>query len=469
MRSNPIKKYAVLFFALILMFFSCKKNDKIDTNSDLKLWFSADTVYFDTVFATVGSVTRRLVVHNGNDGKVVVSSIQLAGGSASMYKLNIDGISADLVKDIEIAGKDSLYIFVRVTVDPNNQNNPFAVTDSILFLTNGNPQKVQLLAWGQNAFFYRNDVIKGNLVWDSLRAHVIYGSLRVDTGSTLTIMPGTKVYFHLKSHLAVSYGASMIVAGNLDHPVRFQGDRLDPFYRDLPGQWDGIFLESGSKENQFNYAILKNGSIGLYVDSIGNSVQPTLRIDNTIIQNMSADGLLAFGTFIESTNCLINNCGGAAIDIISGGSYDFRQLTMGNYWNRSVRTTPSLYLSNYTYDTLGNKVPHPLTKAYFGNCILTGSETEEIGLDPDPSVPFEFTFDHCLLRTLKNTTDPLHYLECMVNKDPGFVDVLNYNFEIDSISPAIDQGIPMGVPFDIKGIERGITPDLGVFEYFKHP
>ena len=383
----------------------------------------------------------------------MISSIQLAGGSGSMYKLNIDGISADLVKDIEVAGKDSLFIFVRVTVDPNNQGNPFTVSDSIMFLTNGNQQKVQLLAWGQNADFYRNKSLQGNIVWDSLKAHVIYGSLRVDTGASLTIMPGTKVYFHQKSSLAVSYGASLIIAGNLDHPVRFQGDRLDPFYRDLPGQWDGIQIESGSRENQFNYAILKNGSLGLYVDSIGSSTLPTLRMDNTIIQNMSSDGLLAYGSYVESTNCLINNCGGAAIDIINGGSYDFRQLTVGNYWTFSVRYSPSIYLSNFTYDTLGNKIPHPLTKAYFGNTIISGSETEEIGLDADPAADFEYTFDHCLLRTLKSTADPLHYTECLVNQEPGFVDIPNYNFEIDSISPAIDKGIPMGVPFDIKGID----------------
>lgn len=468
--NNTITRRTTFFIlaALLLLFFSCKKNDKIDTSSGLKLTFSTDTVYFDTVFTTVGSITQKLIVHNENTNKVLISSIQLAGGSASVYKLNIDGISTDFAQNVELPGKDSIYIFVRVTVDPDNQGNPFAVTDSIMFMTNGNQQKVQLLAWGQNANFYRNQILQGNQVWDSLRAHVIYGSLRIDTGSTLTLMPGTKVYFHQKSCLSVSYGASLTLAGNLDHPVRFQGDRLDPFYRDLPGQWEGIQLESGSKDNNFNYAIIKNGTLGVFVDSIGSSYQPTLRLDNTVIQNMTSDGLLAYGTYIESTNCVITNCGGAAVDVINGGSYDFRQLTVGNFWTSSVRMSPSIYLSNFTYDTLGNKKPNPLTKAFFGNTIIAGSEAEETGMDSDPSVAFEFTFDHCLIRTLKNTADPLRYIECLVNQDPKFVDIEHDNFEIDSISPAIDKGIPMGVPFDIKGIDRGSAPDLGAFEYFKH-
>ncbi len=466
------KKSGKLFFMImtlcIMTFIACKKSDKIDPSGDLKLGFSTDTVFFDTVFTTVGSVTQKLMVYNPSKNRVLISSIQLAGGSASMYKLNIDGIATDHLQNLELAGKDSIYIFVRITIDPNNQSNPFAVTDSIHFLTNGNLQKVQLLAWGQNANFYRDALIRGNTTWDSLKAHVIYGSLRIDTGSTLSLMPGTKVYFHLKSYLTVSHGSSLKVNGSLNHPVRFQGDRLDPFYKDLTGQWSGLFLERGSKENEINYAVIKNGETGVFVDSIGNSSQPTLRIENTIIQNMSSDGLLAYKSFIESSNCVIVNCGGSAIGIVSGGSYDFRQLTIGNYYTSSVRNSPSLYLSNYSYDGMGNKKPNPLTKAYFGNAIITGSANEEIGLDADPSSAFEFIFDHCLLKTQSGTSDPLHYKECLVNEDPRFVDIEQNNFEIDSISPAIDKGIPMDVPFDIKGIYRGLTPDLGAFEYLKH-
>jgi hypothetical protein len=48
-----------------------------------------------------------------------------------------------------------------------------------------------------------------------------------------------------------------------------------------------------------------------------------------------------------------------------------------------------------------------------------------------------------------------------------FVDIINYNYAIDSISPAIGKGIPLGILYDIKGVERGQTPDLGAYQYIK--
>src|ERR1035437_6319023 len=138
-----------LIILTLITVFSCKKKDKIDSNPALKLTFSTDTVFFDTVFTTVGSVTQRLMVHNYNASKVLVSSIRLGGGSNSVFSLNIDGTPAASLSDVEIAANDSIFIFVKVTVNPNNQNTPLVVTDSILFNTNGNLQKVDLVAWGQ--------------------------------------------------------------------------------------------------------------------------------------------------------------------------------------------------------------------------------------------------------------------------------------------------------------------------------
>jgi len=443
---------------------SCKKKDKIDSNPALKLTFSTDTVFFDTVFTTVGSVTQRLIVHNYNASKVLVSSIRLGGGSNSVFSLNIDGTPASSVSDVEIEGHDSIFIFVKVTVNPNNQSNPLVVIDSILFNTNGNLQKVDLVAWGQDAYFYRDKRLTGNVTWDSIKPHVIFGYLRVDTGASLTIMPGTKLYFHKSAYLAVSHLSTINVNGNLDHPVRFLGDRLDPFYRDLPGQWDGIYLEKGSHDNVINYAIIKNGNFGISIDSAVSPFNPMLIVKNTIIQNMIGNDIYAYATIVYSENCVLGDCGRAALALDFGGSYDFRQLTIGNYWGNSVRLDSALYLSNYSFNNLG-KIFNPLTKAYFGNIILYGAMDDELSFKKDASTAFNFKFENCLLKTHKNISDPTLYPNCIVNKDPGFVNVLTYDYQIDSISPAIWKGIPMGVDFDIKGVFRGATPDLGAYQY----
>ena len=443
---------------------SCRKKDKIDSNPAFKLTFSADTVFFDTVFTTVGSVTQRLMVHNYNPNKIQVSSIRLAGGSNSVFSLNIDGTASSSLSNVDIEGHDSIFIFVKVTLNPNNQDNPLVITDSILFETNGNVQKVNLVAWGQDAFFYRNKKLTGDNTWDSIKPHVIYGYLRVDTGANLTINAGTKLYFHKSAYLAVSHLSKLDVEGNVNHPVQFQGDRLDPFYRDLPGQWDGIRLEKGSHDNVINYAIIKNGNFGIAIDSALNINAVMLKIDNTIIKNMAGNDIYAYATNILSTNCVLGDCGGSSLSLNFGGSYDFRQMTIGNYWGSSVRLDSAVYINNYHYDTVGKKF-NALVNAYFGNVIVYGTQDGELFLDGDPSVAFNYLFENCLLKTHHKTTDQTHFVSCILNQDPGFVDVAKFNYEIDSISPAKGHGKYVGVDFDIKNIYRGTAPDIGAYQY----
>ncbi len=464
LKTGKLLIFLIVFSATIGLI-SCRKKDKIDSNPSLVLNFSTDTVFFDTVFSTVGSVNQRLLVFNNNNSKIQVSSIQLAGGSQSNYSLNIDGVAANSVSDVDIPANDSIYIFVKVTINPNNQNAPFIVSDSILFLTNGNHQNVKLVAWGQDAYFYKNIILKGNITWDSLKPRVIYGALRVDTASSLTLLPGVKMFFHGKSELDISYNATLNVYGNLDHPVTFQGDRLDPFYRDLPGQWNGIYLKRGSKTNYIDYAIIKNGNWGIYIDSSSASPPPVLKIDNTIIQNVAYGGIYAYSTSVVSTNCVVGNCGGSSLSMVKGGTYDFRQLTIGNYWNNSVRTAPSIYITNYTYNSKGIKVSNDLTHANIINSIIYGDQTEEMFTDSTSAAQFKFQFDHCLIKTEQKTTNLTHFSGCFVNQDPRFIDPLTFNYQIDSISPAIGKGIPTTVYSDIKGVMRGNPPDLGAYNH----
>jgi hypothetical protein len=193
-----------------------------------------------------------------------------------------------------------------------------------------------------------------------------------------------------------------------------------------------------------------------------------LIVKNTIIQNMIGNDIYAYATKIYSFNCVLGDCGRAALALDFGGNYEFDQLTIGNYWSSSVRLDSALYISNYSYNTSG-KVYNALTKATFGNIILYGAQDDELSLQGDAShVAFNFMFDHCLLKTHKNITDATHYNTCLVNKDPGFLNVLTYDYQIDSISPAIKQGSTfLVVPsqYDIKGNFRGSPPDLGAYQY----
>jgi len=70
---------------LIYFTFSCEK-DEFYTSSNAKLSFSNDTVLFDTVFTTIGSATKQLIVKNPYKSSIRISSIYLAGGESSPYR-----------------------------------------------------------------------------------------------------------------------------------------------------------------------------------------------------------------------------------------------------------------------------------------------------------------------------------------------------------------------------------------------
>ncbi|PKP26040.1 MAG: hypothetical protein CVU06_03730, partial [Bacteroidetes bacterium HGW-Bacteroidetes-22] len=235
----------IILIGLIIsgqLLFSCSDKEP-DSDPSLKLSFSSDTIIFDTVFTTIGSYTQTLKVYNYNSSKLLIKKIALKGDATS-FSINIDGQSVSSASDVEIEAKDSIYIFMKVTIDPVNQNLPLIVTDQIEFETNGNLQHVDLVAWGQDAYYHTPDhfpsnfpdysVIQGDVTWANDKPHVVYGYLVVDSAAKLTIPSGTKTYFHNGGLLMVYKDGALQVNGTVDEPVLFRNDRQDAFYRDLP-------------------------------------------------------------------------------------------------------------------------------------------------------------------------------------------------------------------------------------------
>lgn len=470
---------------------SCVPDDDISADPSYTLSFSSDTLLFDTIFTTIGSTTRYLKVYNRNDKPVNISRIWLADGMSSQYRINVDGDPSTSVKDIVLDNGDSLYVFVKITVDPNNQNTPYIVTDSILFDINGNIQDVDLAAWGQDAhFFVGNKKIGGlsypytilaeegeTVVWEDDKPYVIYGWGVVDSTARLVIGPGVNVHFHQNSGLWIYRGGSIQVNGEKDSLVTFQGDRLEQDFQDLPGQWDRIWINEGSIDNEFNYAVIKNGFIGLQAEITNEDMGNSLVLNNTTVQNMSRWGLFTVAYTVRATNSLFVNCAENTVFITTGGVYDFRHCTFANYWNHSIRLDPSFTLSNNLIvpsadggfiTLLGN------LEAYFGNCIIYGNLDEEILYSNDESVSFNYTFDHCDLKTEMEISDETYYINCIQNKDPLFIDYNKVNFRLDTLSPVSDIGsmeVITSSQINIENDHDGNSrisdegPDLGAYEF----
>jgi hypothetical protein len=481
-------KYINYFFFLLtlsaLLFSSCNK-DELLTDSSARLEFSTDSVLFDTVFTTLGSTTKVFRIYNRHSQAMNISRIFLATGSSSPFKLNVDGISGKSITDVDIAGGDSLFVFVQVTVDPTGVNNPLLIRDSIVFETNSNIQDVKLTAIGQDVYLHKPDHFPTNgfppysiidcsggvATWTNDKPHLIFGYAVVDSACALTMLAGTRVHLYNNSVLWIYKDGTLKVQGNKGSEVTFQGMRLEPDYREIPGQWGRIWLSAGSKNNEINYAIIKNGGVGLWVDTLATAGVPTLKLSNTIIRNMTAAAIYGRGAHIRSYNCVFNNCGQYVAALSLGGNYSFEHCTFANFWSGSeTRTTPLLLMNNY-YISGSNLFLRPLDSCYFKNCIIYGDLDDEIGFDstnlagPDY---FSYEFDHCLLKTTKTISGAgatAHYTSCYKNLNPGFVNHTGNDFHLQSNAVnAIDKGDVTTIAFDLDGVLRNGIPDLGAYE-----
>ncbi|HEX8658561.1 MAG TPA: hypothetical protein VF690_13540 [Hymenobacter sp.] len=425
-----------LILSCLLTFLpSCEpKEDLVQTSGSLEM--GADTVLFDTVFTTVRTVTKRLWVYNRNSG-AVKTDVSLAGTAGNTYSLIINGDAGSSSQGVTIRGKDSLLVLVRALLGDNGQATiakKFLVTDELRFRTNGTDQNVKLVAYGQNAYFHRADIIAGNRteIWRSDKPHVIINSLYaqpngstvsvgvyVDAGSTLQIEPGAKIYCHAGATIQIN-GTLKINASFAPAPgdttaakqamVRFQGDRLEPFYADVPGQWGGIFFTPTSRGNVIRYTEIKNANFGTSLLNLPpQTPQPDLLLENVVMRNISGSnpsyvgtglppgGIIGVSSNITATNCLLTNCGEYAVLGI-GGTFNLNFCTFANYTPSFQRKTSSLTFSNALENASGAVRKFPLV-LNLTNSIVWGSYEDELFLDNNADSNYTINITNNLLLT----------------------------------------------------------------------
>jgi hypothetical protein len=454
---------------IILTFFifsSCRKEEQITTDPSAKLSFSADTILFDTVFTSIGSTTRRLKVYNPNKNAIRISDIKLAGGTSSAYHININGQAVNELKDLEISGKDSINIFIKVTINPGTAGLPFIVSDSLLFSTNGNQQKVQLAAYGQNAIFLDEKIISVNSTWDSSLPYVIYNSALVDQNITLTILKGTRIYFHNDSKLLIA--GTLKVEGIHTDSVIFSSDRLEQIYRDEPGQWEGLHFLKTSKNSVIEYASIKNALIGIRVDSLSETSNPKLILTNSVLKNMEVSGLVLFNADLKAFNNLIYNCGQFLVYAVLGGNYDLKQNTLAGFNFNSARQTPAVYFSD-GYQ-VNNSLQTAALKVNLTNNIIWGSLDNELVFDKRGTQALNIQLQSNLLKSKEASYNINGNL---LNADPLFISARNENYQLNMQSPALNKGNNLsGDPYfstylykDLNGIIRIFPSELGCYEF----
>ena len=477
-----------------------------------RLEFAADTVLFDTVFTSVKTVTKRLWVYNRNGG-AVKTDVRLGGAAGTAYSVIINGDAGPAVAGITIRGRDSLLVLVRAVLGDNGQATTprqFLVTDELRFSTNGNEQNVKLVAYGQNAYFHRADIITTDTVWPTDKPHVIINSRYVSQGTaysvgvvvaenrTLTIPKGARIYLHAGAYLQVNgtllvnqdfvpgpLATDTVKAGNANI-VRFQGDRLEPYYADVPGQWGGIVFTETSKNNRIRYAEIKNATFGaLLISSDNQTLKPDLTVENTVIRNISGarlsfanttaasgGGIISYSGSVTATNCLFTNCGEFAVLGVGGGVYNFNFCTVANYTPAFRRETASLTFTNE--DAANPQIKRPLT-LNLHNSIVWGSIEDELFVKNHPEYAATLSIRNTLLRTKEYATTPAVIGAAgrnLLNVDPLFKrnSFVNPDYSLQNTSPATSPRRPAvgSVPAaDLRNLLRTnrTMPSLGAYEH----
>jgi len=517
--SSSMKRSLYITFSLIaLVFWSSCRQDFIFAPSSGNLSFSKDTVYLDTIFSNIGSSTYTLKVYNTSDEDILIPSIKLSKGQESNYRMNVDGLIGNgaLIgkefENIELLARDSMYVFIETTIDifPLVENETqFLYTDVIVFENTSGVQNVELVTLVRDAVFifpnrdsegvvetlaFDTDgdgvddetSVKGRFLQDSEltftneKPYVVYGYAAVGDGKTLNINPGARIHFHEDSGLLITNNASLHVNGLpsldlelLENEVVFEGDRLEPLYENVPGQWQTIWLFSGSTENVINYATIKNGTIGVLSD--GNQQDPTkLKINNSQVYNQSNFGILGRATSIIAENIVINNSGLSSFAGTFGGNYNVTHSTIANYWTSSFRQYPALLLNNFIVDSENTVTTNPLVAANFTNCIIYGNDSPELFLENKNSDDFNFKFTNSLIyfddpngnfsSPEYDFSDTTLYENVIFNNNPQFLDPFNNKLNIPFGSPAEGAGIFSGnLTKDITNTTRNSPPDLGPY------
>ncbi len=443
-------------------------DDAMTTSSSDVLSFSRDTVDFDTVFTDLGTPTARLIVFNRASKGLEISSIKFKDPD-TRFRFNVDGVSGVEFHDVEIRGRDSIYVFIECFIPETQDASPGLVADDLEFVTNGVTQTVRVEAYGQNVTRLRNVRLTADTRLTTDRPYVVFDSLTVGKGVTLTVDPGAQLLFH--------DGASLVVEGRLEAVGRpgkmidMRGDRLDNVLPDvkydiLPGQWKGVRIAAGSHGNRIEYVDMRSTLAGLTVDSCADLQQTRLTLLNSWLHNSSGNVLTSRYSKVNAYGCCFSEAGGSVVSL-AGGDHEFLHCTIANNHLYSI-SGPLLELLHVLPEDIDENSA-PLMRARFSNSIIYGLRAD---LNTGDLTGSDVVFRYVSLGSKGEDDD--NFINCLWETDPLFRTVRQdylFDYRLQEDSPVRSAGDPAlvtpEVMYDMDGVDRlgHGAPSLGAFQY----
>ena len=466
---------------LLLLMLACSEDESWTTDSSALLTFSSDTIAFDTLLSSVPSSTKTLTLLNYNKKGLRVVRVWLGEGGSSSFRANVDGqyLVDGEGQDFEVRGRDSIVVRLEVTPRETGQDGPVGFQDKLLFqLESGVVQQVILTAGAQDALFLSGLIVKTDTTLSSPKPIVIYDSLVVAEGATLSLSAGTRLFFHDGAGLEV-YGR-LLAQGTLEAPVVFRGDRTDHMfdylpYDNTPSRWEGIRFHETSLGNELTYCDIHSGCYGILCDSTDLSA-PSLTLRHSVIHNVGGDALRLFHCKAEVQNTQISNAQGRCVNIC-GGAHRFIHCTIAQFYPFAGGRGEALFLANQEGEAY-----HHLEYAHFLNCVITGYGDDVIMGDITEGQDYtcDYLFENCYLNTVVSD-DTLRFSHVIYDTDEQpllreknfcLFDDENfiYDFTPDSLSSIRNLATKdhLGLlPLDRLGRSRELdeAPDAGCYEY----
>ena len=446
------------------LFSSCIEDGFTTASSDV-LAFNKDTIAFDTVITLQGTATKQMIVYNRSNKQINISSIKVAGlTDKGHFHLNVDGIRGDEFQNVEIRGNDSIFIFIEAYLDEMEKDEPTLLEDRLEFVTNGVSQSVLLSAWGQDVVRIMGDTISRNTRFTAAKPYLIYDTMFVSPGVTLTLDAGTTLLFHDKG--AMRCAGKMLANGTAEDPITFRGDRLDRVvgttsFDIMSGQWGGIIFTPPTMGNVLKHVIMKGSSIGMHC-SANDTTRCALKLVNCVLTNSASTVLATATCYVQAIGTEFSDAA-EEVGYFAGGKVMMSQCTFANNYLFIVPSLPlvNVYDVEYSNGTIGK------IHACFDNCILYGlcPEINEIKLDD-----FNVYMRYCLFKNKGDNDD--NFINCVWEGDPHFLTVRDdyvFDYRLGNESDAIGKGNPDLCPdearYDRFGNDRfaGGSIDLGAY------
>lgn len=426
-----MKRIALILLVLTaFLWVSCDKYDSWTTSPNAKLEFSVDTVNFDTIISTHSSTTKTLQVWNRGREGIRINRVALQSGSASHFRVNVDGqfLQGGSGEEFEVRGEDSLFVRVEVKLPEGGVDDVVHYEDDLLFtLESGVQQRVKLIADGQDVFTLKGEVFLSDTTLKAGRPYLIYDSLVVPKDVTLTLEPGVCLMFHDSTSLHVR--GRLMAEGTLEKPIIFRGDRLDRLFDDLPydntpNRWGGIHFYGESYDNVMTQCDVHSGQYGVRLDSLYGEAdgEMALVLTNSVIHNVDGRAFDAKDSHARVVGTQISNSLGHTVCLL-GGSYFFVHCTIAQYYYFSYDCGDALHIANTDNDfeegeESGAEANHPFEQVHFLNCVIMGRAEDVVmgKIVEYQDLVCNYLFQNCYLRTVESE-DESRFVKVTYDKD----------------------------------------------------